>query len=111
MISSDPDELYDITQYLATESNQGISENNTSPESLLQAVRNPKYKPWDPIYFFFTADMTGKYGAISRLGSWNLEKGGSQPRGYQNLACNKITKEEMNCRGAKNDLKAGIIFS
>jgi len=109
LISSDPDELYDITQYLATESNQGISENNTSPESLLQAVRNPKYKPWDPIYFFFTADMTGKYGAISRLGSWNIEKGGSKPRAYQNLACNKITSQELSCRGAKIDLKAGLI--
>ena len=109
LISSDPDELYDITQYLATEGSQGIAENNTSPESLLQAVRNPKHKPWDPIYLFFTADMTGKYGAISRLGSWNIEKGGSQPRGYQNLACNKITNEEMNCRGAAIDLKAGKI--
>ena len=29
--------------------------------------------------------------------------------GYQNLACNKITNEEMNCRGAKIDLKAGKI--
>ena len=53
--------------------------------------------------------MTGKYGAISRLGSWNIEKGGSQPKAYQNLACNKITNEEMNCRGAAIDLKAGKI--
>jgi dolichyl-diphosphooligosaccharide--protein glycosyltransferase len=109
LISSDPDELYDITQYLATEGNQGIAENNTSPESLLQAVRNPKHKPWDPIYLFFTADMTGKYGAISKLGSWNIEMCLSQPRGFQNLACNKITNEEMNCRGATIDLKTGKI--
>ena len=53
--------------------------------------------------------MTGKYGAISKLGSWDIEKGGSQPRGYQNLACNKITNVEMNCRGVKIDLKAGKI--
>jgi dolichyl-diphosphooligosaccharide--protein glycosyltransferase len=109
LISDEPDELYDITQYLATESNRGISENNTSPEALLAAVRNPQQKPWDPIYLFFTADMTGKYGAISKLGSWDIAKGGSKPRGYQNLACNKITNEEMNCRGAKIDLKAGKI--
>ena len=70
---------------------------------------NPKLKPWDPIYLFFTADMTGKYGAISKLGSWDIVNGGSKPRGYQNLACNKITNEEMNCRGAKIDLKAGKI--
>ncbi|MBT4056344.1 hypothetical protein HOE67_04515, partial [Candidatus Peregrinibacteria bacterium] len=104
LISSDQDELYDITQYLATEGNNGISKNNTSPEALLAAVRNPKLKPWDPIYLFFTADMTGKYGAISKLGSWDIVNGGSKPRGYQNLACNKITSEEMNCRGAKIDL-------
>jgi undecaprenyl-diphosphooligosaccharide---protein glycotransferase len=109
LISADQDELYDITQYLATEGNQGIAKNNTSPEALLAAVRNPKLKPWDPIYLFFTADMTGKYGAISKLGSWDIVKGGSNPRGYQNLACNKITNEEMNCRGAKIDLKAGKI--
>jgi len=109
LISSDPDELYDITQYLATEGNRGIAENNTSPEDLLQAMRNPEHKPWNPIYLFFTADMTGKYGAISKLGSWDIVNGGSQPRVYQNLACNKITNEEMNCRGAKIDLKAGKI--
>jgi len=109
LISADPEELYDITQYLATEGNRGISKNNTSPESLLSAVRNPKLKPRDPIYLFFTADMTGKYGAISKLGSWDIVNGGSKPRGYQNLACNKITNVAMDCRGAKIDLKAGKI--
>ena len=53
LISHDQDELYDITQYLSTEGNSGISENNTSPEALLSAVRNPKFKPWNPIYLFF----------------------------------------------------------
>jgi hypothetical protein len=109
LISHDQDELYDITQYLATEGNNGISKNNTSPEVLLAAVRNPTKKPWDPIYLFFTADMTGKYGAISKLGSWDIANGGSKPRGYQNLACNKITNVEMNCQGAEIDLKAGKI--
>ena len=111
LISTDQDELHDITQYLATESNLGIAKNNTSPEALLEAVRNPTQKPWNPIYLFFTADMTGKYGAISKLGSWDIEKGGSKPRSYQNLACNKITNQEMSCRGAKIDLKAGFINS
>jgi len=109
LISGDAKELYDISQYLATEGNRGISEENTSPEALMLAVRNPKHKPWDPIYLFFTADMTGKFGAISKLGSWDIEKGGSKPRAYQNLACNKITNQEMICRGAKIDLKAGLI--
>lgn len=109
LISPDQDELFDITQYLATEGNRGITENNTSPEALLKAVRNPTIKPLDPIYLFFTADMTGKYGAISKLGSWDIVKGGSKPRGYQNLTCNKITNEEMTCRGAKIDLKVGKI--
>ena len=109
LISSDAEELSEITQYLSTEGNRGISENNTSPEALLRAVRNPEYKPWNPIYLFFTADMTGKYGAISKLGSWDIVNGGSKPRGYQNLACSKITNEEMSCRGAKIDFKAGKI--
>jgi len=108
-ISSDQDELYDITKYLATEGNKGIARNNTSPEALLLAVLNPQKEPWDPIYLFFTADMTGKYGAISKLGSWDIEKGGSKPRVYQNLACNKITNQEISCRGAKIDLKTGFI--
>ena len=109
LISSDPDELHDITQFLATEGNRGIAENNTSPEALLQAVRNPKQKPWDPIYLFFTADMTGKFGAISKLGSWDIVNGGSKPRGYQNLACSKITSDEIKCRGANIDLINGKI--
>jgi dolichyl-diphosphooligosaccharide--protein glycosyltransferase len=109
LISTDQDELYDITQYLATKGNRGIAENNTSPEALLAAVLNPQQNPWDPIYLFFTADMTGKYGAISKLGSWDIVNGGSKPRGYQNLACNKITNISMDCRGAKIDLKVGKI--
>ena len=109
MISQDAEELYEITQYLATEGNRGIAENNTSSEALLLAVRNPEHKPWDPIYLFFTADMTGKYGAISKLGSWDIVNGSSNPRAYQNLACNKITNKELNCRGANIDLKAGFI--
>ena len=109
LISADPEELFDITQYLATKGNRGIAKNNTSYEALLTALRNPQLKPWDPIYLFFTADMTGKYGAISKLGSWDIVKGGSKPRGYQNLACNKITNVSMDCRAAKIDLKAGKI--
>ena len=109
IISDNQNELHKISQFLATEGYIGILENNKSPESLLDAVHNPKYKPWDPIYFFFTADMTGKYGAISKLGSWDIKKGGSKPRVYQNLECNKITNREMFCRGAKIDLIAGFI--
>ena len=110
-ISSDPNELYKIVQFLTTEGNSGITRNNTSPEALLEALSNPKNKPWYPIYLFFTADMTGKYGAISKLGSWDIEKGGSKPRAYQNLACNKITNQEMNCRGANINLKDGFIIN
>ena len=53
--------------------------------------------------------MTGKFGAISNIGSWDIVNGGSQPRAYRNLACNNITNEEMNCRELKIDLKAGKI--
>lgn len=109
LISSEPDEIFNITQYLATEGNRGIAEKNTSPEDLLSSVLKPQNKPWNPIYLFFTADMTGKYGAISKLGSWDIKKGGSKPRGYQNLACNKISSIVMNCRGATIDLRSGKI--
>ena len=109
LISSDPEELYDITQFLATEGIPGIVENNISPEALMLAVRNPVKKPWDPIYLFFTADMTGKYGAISQLGSWDIVNGGSKPRGYRILNCYKITNLEIECRGAKIDLNVGKI--
>ena len=109
LISKDPKELYDITQFLATEGNRGIVKKNTSAEAMQKALRNSKLKPWNPIYLFFTADMTGKYGAISKLGSWDIVKGGSQPKFYQNLACNKITNEALNCRRAQIDLKAGKI--
>ena len=109
LISPDAEELYDITQFLATEGNGGIIVNNTSPEALMFAVRNPQKKPTHPIYLYFSADMTGKYGAISKLGSWDIEKGGSKPRAYRNLSCNKITNQEMSCRGAKINLKTGFI--
>jgi len=109
LISSDQDELYDISQFLATEGTPGIIKNNISPKDLLNSMRNPEHKPWDPIYIFFTADMTMKFGAISSLGSWDIVNGGSKPKFYQKLACNKFTKEGMSCRGAKIDLKAGDI--
>ena len=109
LTSREPKELYDIIQFLSTEGNSGIAENNTSPQNLMLAVRNPKQKPWDSIYLFFTADMIGKYGAISKIGSWDIEKGGSRQTGYRNLACNKITNQEIICHGATIDLKTGKI--
>ena len=109
LISSDPDELYDITQFISTEGLLGIYEKQRSSKSLLEAVRNPSRKPWDPIYIFFTADMTSKYGSISKLGSWDIIHGGSKPSWYQNLVCYKIEKEKMNCKGATIDLINGKI--
>ena len=108
-LSSEQIKLYKITQYIATEGRPGIEKNNTSPEHLMQTVLNPKNKPSDPIYLFFTADMTSKFGAISRLGSWDIKNGGSHPRIFQNLACNKINSEEMNCKRALIDMKNGKV--
>ena len=110
LISSDPDELYDITQFISTKGIPGINEKNDSSKSLIEAVRNPLRKPWDPIYIFFTSDMNGKFGSIYKLGSWDIKNGGSKPTtGYQNLACYNIKKETMNCRGAIIDLINGKI--
>ena len=108
-LSSEQIELYKISQYLATEGEPGIKKNNTSPENLLKTVLNPKNKPPDPIYLFFTADMTSKFGAISKLGSWDIKNGGSHPKIFQNLVCNKINAEEMNCRRAVIDMKNGKV--
>ena len=109
LISPEPNELSNITQYLATEGNRGINDNNSSPEALLEAVRNPVDTPWDPVYLLFTADMIGKYGAFSKIGSWNLAKGGSQPKGYQNLSCQSIEENVMTCGKTKIDLNQGRI--
>ncbi|MFL2772517.1 MAG: STT3 domain-containing protein [bacterium] len=109
LISPEPNELSNITQYLATEGNRGINYNNSSPEALLEAVRNPVDTPWDPVYLLFTADMIGKYGAFSKIGSWNLAKGGSQPKGYQNLSCQSIEENVMTCGKTKVDLNQGWI--
>merc|ERR1711991_1091690 len=107
--SPKPNELSNITQYLATEGNRGINDNNSSPEALLEAVRNPVDVPWDPVYLLFTADMIGKYGAFSKIGSWNLAKGGSQPKGYQNLSSQSIEENVMTCGKTKVDLNQGRI--
>jgi|GEM_PF-535357 len=109
LISPKQKELSNITQYLATEGNQGISENNSSPEALMKAVRSPVDSPWDPVYLLFTADMIGKYGAFSKIGSWNLDKGGSNPKGYQNLSCQSIADNVMTCGNTKIDLNQGRI--
>tara|TARA_B100000700_G_C15037320_1_gene853437 strand:- start:87 stop:2354 length:2268 start_codon:yes stop_codon:yes gene_type:complete len=109
LVSKEQEELYDIAQYLSTEGNQDIYTKINTPEKLLNAVRNPQKKPIDPIYLFFTADMTAKYGSISKIGSWDIFKGGSFPRQYQNLFCNKITLVLIECRGVKIDLKSGKI--
>ena len=80
LISPEPNELSNITQYLATEGNRGINDNNSSPEALLEAVRNPDDLHWDPVSLLFTADIIGKYGAFYKIGSWNLANGGTQPK-------------------------------
>ena len=75
----------------------------------MEAVRNPVDLPWDTVYLLFTADMIGKYGAFSKIGSWNLAKGGSQPKGYQNLSCQSIEENVMTCGKTKVDLNQGRI--
>ena len=105
LISPDPVELSQITRFIATEGNRGITENNTSQQALLDAVRNPKSLPWDPIYLFFTADMVGKYGAMTRIGNWKLGEGGSSQKGFQRLACKSIQVVKMKCQKMLIDLK------
>ena len=109
LVSPVQEELYRITKFLATEGNPGITAANTSPERLLQAVHNPTRTPEHPIYLFFTYDMIGKYIAFSNLGSHDLAKGGSRPKGFQKIACQNIANDVLTCNRYRIDLKQGRI--
>jgi len=109
LITPSPKDLFRITKFLATEGNPGITAANTSPERLLQAVHNPTRIPEHPIYLFFTYDMIGKYIAFSNLGSHDLAKGGSRPKGYQKIACQSLANDILTCNRDRIDLKQGRI--
>ena len=109
LITPSSKDLYRITKFLATEGNPGITAANTSPERLLQAVHNPTRTPEPPIYLFFTYDMIGKYIAFSNLGSHDLAKGSSRPKGFQKIACQSVANDVLTCNQYRIDLKQGRI--
>ncbi len=109
LITPSPKDLFRITKFLATEGNPGITAANTSPKRLLQAVHNPTRIPEQPIYLFFTYDMIGKYIAFSNLGSHDLAKGGSRPKGFQKIVCQSLANDVLNCNRYRIDLKQGRI--
>ncbi|MDP7318081.1 MAG: hypothetical protein QGH12_07825, partial [SAR324 cluster bacterium] len=109
LITPSSKDLYRITKFLATEGNPGITAANTSPERLLQAVHNPTRTPEPPIYLFFTYDMIGKYIAFSNLGSHDLAKGSSRPKGFQKIACQSVAYDVLTCNQYRIDLKQGRI--
>ncbi|MAE17026.1 MAG: hypothetical protein CL911_06260 [Deltaproteobacteria bacterium] len=109
LITPSSKDLYRITKFLATEGNPGITAANTSPERLLQAVHNPTRTPEPPIYLFFTYDMIGKYIAFSNLGSHDLAKGSSRPKGFQKIACQSLANDMLTCNQYRIDLKQGRI--
>ena len=59
--------------------------------------------------------LINKYTSISKIGSWDLNKGGSVVSGYQNLNCSKMAIcgdkriMEMNCKNFIIDLNKGLI--
>ena len=109
LITPSSKDLYRITKFLATEGNPGITAANTSPERLLQVVHNPTRTPEPPIYLFFTYDMIGKYIAFSNLGSHDLAKGSSRPKGFQKIACQSVANDVLTCNQYRIDLKQGRI--
>ena len=109
LITPSSKDLYRITKFLATEGNPGITAANTSPERLLQVVHNPTRTPEPPIYLFFTYDMIGKYIAFSNLGSHDLAKGSSRPKGFQKIACQSLANDVLTCNQYRIDLKQGRI--
>ncbi|MGA1599137.1 MAG: hypothetical protein ACO4AU_08800 [bacterium] len=108
-LSPSPEEMQKIIRSLGSQGIRGIEDNNTSPANLLSAVLNPGGNPENPVYVLFTADMIGKYSALSSIGSWDLEKGGKQVKGFQNLRCRDITNNLLNCENAQIDLNQGTI--
>ncbi len=108
-IGRSQEEMHRIIQFLGSEGNRGLVDRNTSPEALLQAVMAPTAPPEDPVYILYTADMIGKYSALSSIGSWDLAKGGNQVKGFQHLRCANIENNIINCENAKIDLNQGTI--
>ena len=53
--------------------------------------------------------MIGKYIAFSNLGSHDLAKGGSRPKGYQKIACQSLANDILTCNRDRIDLKQGRI--
>ncbi len=108
-IGTSQEEMQHIIHFLGSQGNRGLEDNNTSPEALMQAVLSPTTVPPDPVYILYTADMIGKYSALSSIGSWDLAKGGNQVKGFQHLRCANIENNILNCENAKIDLNQGTI--
>jgi dolichyl-diphosphooligosaccharide--protein glycosyltransferase len=88
----------------------GIIDDNKTPDEMLGYVNGfSGATTHKDIFVLFTYDMIGKYASIYFLGGWNFGSRSGGYDGYQQLLCQGMNGDLLQCDPNIFDLKKGLI--
>lgn len=110
MLKEDQSETVSILQFIVDQGNSGIQK-HISKDSLFDGINEPNTTSQSDIYLVLTSQMAGWFGAISKIGNWNIETGkpilppknnGNSQLEYKRLSCNyRNFPTKIQCDGSK----------
>ncbi len=115
-----PDQFYTVgnLKFLSTKGHSGIAAKRSLAE-LHQEFSKAVDAPSPDLYLVVTSQMAGWMGSISKIGNWDIEKGGPIiPRGnrngplvsYELLNCRLAGyPEKLTCSSGAFDLERGLV--
>ncbi|MGC6485000.1 MAG: hypothetical protein ACON4P_04940, partial [Candidatus Puniceispirillales bacterium] len=115
LVSTNTDELIQITKFLSTQGQAGINANGSSLLALNQTIARAPL-PDKPIYLVVTDQMAGWAGSIGTLGRFDVETGRYLPGnvvrqeyGIISLQCKSGGKNKLDCNRGIIDLEHGTL--
>lgn len=115
LVSSNTDELIQITKFIAAKGHAGITANGSSLLALNQAIARAPM-PEKPVYLVVTEQMTGWAGSIGTLGRFDVETGRYLPGqtirqhyGVIVMNCKSSGKNKLDCNRGIVDLDHGTL--
>lgn len=112
-VIDDQKKMYNLISAIDNYKFEGINkilDDNKSANKVVESFLNYNSKPKNNnIFILYTADMIGKFGALSFFGEWDFETKSSKPNHYQGINCLEIRGNVLECENALIDMEKGLI--
>ncbi|MCE2517619.1 MAG: hypothetical protein J4F41_07280 [Alphaproteobacteria bacterium] len=114
VVSPNPAELIQTVKFIASEGSDGLVNNYSSAQQLVQAITTAEM-PDKPLYLLFSDQMAGWFTTMSKLGLHNVVSGQApspstlNAYGYRPLNCSYAAPNKFNCRNGLLDITHGTL--